>query len=234
MTTLGKKSSSGADAHAGSAKLQILATQRGYLIARAPGWEDRRTRKVPVGCTTSSASAVSRVTANPQMACGSVASHILPTCNHDAMSFCHPTPEQTSSMPYRHVNTANSVVASVPPHICSQSSACRPHEYARDLAACVLTVVWVGVLTWRRTLRAFRNQFLKYSHFTGSTGKASALLPGAPGYTPASCNSACMIITGQQEPRSTSITSFGSSQLSWSRWALHNFSQYLVPFKVTF
>ena len=48
-----------------------------------------------------------------------------------------------------------------------------------------------SVLTWSRMLRALRNQFLKYSHFTGSTGKASALLPGAPGYTPASCSSAC-------------------------------------------
>ncbi len=63
-----------------------LSKQEGYLMARAPGWEDRRTRNVPVGCTMSSASAVSRVTANPQMACGSVASHILPTCARDATS----------------------------------------------------------------------------------------------------------------------------------------------------
>ena len=55
-------------------------------MARAPGWEDRRTRKVPVGCTMSSASAVSRVTAKPQMACGSVASHILPTCTQDGVN----------------------------------------------------------------------------------------------------------------------------------------------------
>ena len=66
-------------------------------MARAPGWEDRRTRKVPVGCTMSSASAVSRVTAKPQMACGSVASHILPTCNHSTPSFLCPMPPNTPS-----------------------------------------------------------------------------------------------------------------------------------------